>query len=203
MFNKVRVRHHAVVGPLKVHREERHFVIAAVAVAVIGAGISAYAQSQQAAAQRHAAKLTEEFRTQEAQSAQDSAAFQERQFRRRLALTIGKQEAVYGAMGIDMTSGSPFLNILDTAKQGEMEALNIRRGGDVAAADRLFAARMAKLQGSMVPSDLAIGIGAGVKASGSILSGMAGYGGGGGGGDASFSTSGGYQSYRAGERASY
>ena len=153
--------------------------IAAAIVGVIGAGLSTYAAFNQAAQQQKAAKTEATFREQEAESARQSAAYQERQYRRRISLLLGKQEAIAGAAGTDPTSGSPLLMELDNVKQGEMEALNIRRTGQVAASAHELEARLARQRASFAGQQKGFAIGSGVmKASSSILGGW--YGGGGG-----------------------
>jgi hypothetical protein len=117
--------------------------IASVVVALIGVGLSTYAASEQAAAQRRAAKREEKFREQEAESIRQAAEYEERQFRRRVGLLIGKQHAELAALGIDPASGSPLILALDTARQAELEALNVRRSGAQAASAREFEASLA------------------------------------------------------------
>lgn len=80
----------------------------------------------------------------EAESATQAAAFEETQFRRRAALAIAKGQAVGAAAGLDLTSGSPLLLDLENARQAELEALNIRRTGHVAASAKRFEAKLAR-----------------------------------------------------------
>lgn len=149
MFDNTRTRGHRIAGPVPQYREERHWVLAAigVAIAVIGAGVSAYAASEQAAASRQQAKAQskllaqqadqerqlderrQKLADQQAQSEIDASEFEEAQFRRRVRVLIGKQIAESSSLGIDITSGSPLLLEVDTVKQAELEALNIRRIG--------------------------------------------------------------------------
>jgi hypothetical protein len=147
-----RVRHHRVIGPLPQHREERHWAIAGAIVALIGIGISTYAASEQAAGQRRQAKATEKFRLAEAASARESAAFEERQFRRRVALLRGANTASLVGAGLDPTGGSPLYLELDTVRQAELNALNIRRTGELNATTSEFEARLARMKAGMVPS---------------------------------------------------
>ena len=148
------------------------FAIAGLVVAVIGAGISTYAAYSQAQQQQQAAKSESAFRMQEAESARQSAAYEERQYRRRIALLLGKQEAIAGASGTDPTSGSPLLMELDNVKQGELEALNIRRTGQVAASAREYEARLARQRASFAGQQKGYAIAGGIlQASKSILGG--------------------------------
>jgi hypothetical protein len=59
-------------------------------------------------------------------------------------MLIGKQIAVGAASGVDITSGSPLFMELDSVKQAELEALNIRHQGALGSASKKFEARMAK-----------------------------------------------------------
>ena len=146
------------------------FAIAGLIIGVIGAGISTYAAYSQAQQQQQAAKSESAFRMQEAESARQSAAYEERQYRRRIALLLGKQEAIAGASGTDPTSGSPLLMELDNVKQGELEALNIRRTGQVAASAREYEARLARQRASFAGQGYAIAGGI-LQGSKSILGG--------------------------------
>lgn len=86
----------------------------------------------------------------EAQNQISAAAYDEHQFRRRVALLMGKQAAIYGASGVDPSAGSPLVMTLDAVRQAEMEAQNIRRSGQMGADAALFgagaSARAAQLQ---------------------------------------------------------
>lgn len=116
------------------------------AVAAAGVGVSLYAASAQADAQQQTLKFQQKAREQEAESARQSAQFEEHQFRRRLSILTGKQDAIVAATGLDPSSGTLFLMALDTAKQGEMEALNIRRTGAISAAGSDLEARLTRLK---------------------------------------------------------
>jgi len=120
------------------------WAIAGIITAIVSTAISTYAAYSQSQVQQQAAKAEGKFREQEAESARQSAAYEETQYRRRLALLLGKQGAIAGASGLDITSGSPLTMELDNARQGELEALNVKRTGDVGASAREFEARMAR-----------------------------------------------------------
>jgi hypothetical protein len=144
--------------------------VAAVAVAVIGTGLSTYAASEQAAAQRKAAKREQKFREQEAESIRQAAEYEERQFRRRVGILIGKQTAELAALGVDPASGSPLILALDTARQAELEALNVRRSGAQAASAREFEASLASQRArSLRYAGVYAAAGGAAEASGSIL----------------------------------
>ena len=59
---------------------------------------------------------------------------------------MSRQRALYGKSGVEI-EGSPLLVMEDTAAQGEMDALAIRWGGDVAAARARSEANLMKMQG--------------------------------------------------------
>jgi hypothetical protein len=154
--------------------------VAAVAVAVIGTGLTTYAASEQAAAQRRAAKREESFREAEAESIRQAAEFEERQFRRRVSFLMGKQEAELAALGLDISSGSPLQLQIDTARQAELEALNVRRSGAQAASAREFEASLARDRfRSLKYSGLYTAGGGAAEFGTSVLRTMRSYGGGG------------------------
>ena len=136
-----KVRGHCIVGPIRTHAEERHFgyeAIIAVVIAAAAAGAGAYTAVQQSETQQTLAKAGAQAAEVEAQSKEEAAAFEERQFRRRAVLLMGEQRAILSSSGFVVDEGSPLLQTLDTARQAEMEALNIRRQGDVGAASSRF-----------------------------------------------------------------
>ena len=88
---------------------------------------------------------------QEAISTEQAAFVQERQSRRETSLLKGKANAITAASGLSLRSGSPLLMELDRAKQSEIEALNIRRSGQMQAASKRFEGR---LQRRAIPFDI-------------------------------------------------
>lgn len=100
---------------------------------------------------------------QEAQNFEQTAAFQERQFRRSAELEAGKGRAIAAASGVRADTGSPLLAELDFAKQAELEAQNIRRTGVIQAGAKRYEAKL------LNRSNLFTGISGGMQG-GSILS---------------------------------
>ena len=100
---------------------------------------------------------------QEAQNFEQTAAFQERQFRRSAELEAGKGRAIAAASGVRADTGSPLLAELDFAKQAELEAQSIRRTGMIQAGAKRYEAKL------LNRSNLFTGISGGMQG-GSILS---------------------------------
>jgi hypothetical protein len=119
--------------------------IAGTAVTTIAATRQAQQQSYAAEAQASEIEATSQINQQladaEAQNQISAAEYDEHQFRRRAALLMGKQAAIYGASGVDPSSGSPLVMTLDTVRQAEMEAQNIKRSGQMGASSTLFRAQ--------------------------------------------------------------
>lgn len=82
----------------------------------------------------------------EGRSIAERAAFDERQQRRTNRLRLGEGIAHGAASGVAITSGSPLLHELDRVKQTEIEALSIRRQGEIGVAQKRFASRMTRRQ---------------------------------------------------------
>lgn len=99
----------------------------------------------------------------EARSMRESAAFEEAQFRKRAAQLLAKQRAIGAASGVDISSGSPLTMMLDSAREAELEALSIRRSGEIGAEGKKFESRLARRR---IPGQAF----AGVAKTGSILS---------------------------------
>jgi Flp pilus assembly protein TadB len=120
-------------------------IISAV-VAAVGAGTSAYSSIKQGEAQKEAAEENAKIAEANARAAQEKAAYDEEMHRERVKKILKSQRALYGASGVDM-EGTPMIVQADTMEQGELDALAIRRGGDVAAAEQRSMARLYKMQG--------------------------------------------------------
>ena len=81
----------------------------------------------------------------EAASIQQKAAFDEQQSRRRTLFLMGKTRAITAAGGVALDRGSPLVTDLDNTRQAEIEALNIRRTGELGAQSRDYEATLSKL----------------------------------------------------------
>ena len=110
--------------------------------AVVGAGGALYAGEQQ----RRAASYSADVAEQAARAAQEKAAYDEEMHRERIRKTLSTMRSLYGKSGVDMT-GTPLLALEESAAQGEMDALAIRYGGDVAAARQRSEAALLRMQG--------------------------------------------------------
>jgi hypothetical protein len=126
------------------------FIIAA----VVSAGGAVYAGAQE----EKAAKKNERIALDAAAAAKEKAAYEEAAHRERVRKLISSQRAAYGKSGVD-TTGTPLLVLEDTAKQGELDALAIRYGGDVEEARRKSEASLYKLQGNTAKTSGYIGAG--------------------------------------------
>lgn len=152
------------------------FMIAGAIISVISTAITTYAAYEQSQAQQKAAKAEAKMREQEAENFRQSAAYEERQYRRRIDILLGKQAAIGAAAGLDITSGSPLLMELANVRQKEMEAQNIRRTGAVNASAQEFEARLARYRARQFGQQGTYAIAGGAaKAGGSILSGWSSY----------------------------
>lgn len=145
--------------------------IAAIAVSAAGTGVTLYAASEAAAQRRKEAELAEEMRLQEAQEQLDLAAYEERQFRRRMSILLGKNFAITAGTGLDPESGTPLYGEIENVTQAELEALNIRRTGQVGESASKFEARLNRYRASLYGQQRTMGmLAAGTQGAGSILS---------------------------------
>lgn len=122
---------------------ETTFMVIAAISAIAGAGSAIYSGIKQEEAADYNAAVSE----QAARAAKDKASYEEDIHRERVRKLISSQRALYGKSGVDM-SGSPLLTLEDTAGQGELDALAIRYGGNVSAAQNRSAATLSRMQGS-------------------------------------------------------
>ncbi len=107
--------------------------LVALGVSLLGTGLSAYGQYQSGQAQKEAYKYNAKVAEGEAVTARTAAAREEEVHREKLQRMLGTQKALYGAAGVDITSGSPLLTMMSTASEGEEEARYIKYGGEVEA----------------------------------------------------------------------
>lgn len=140
------------------------------ALTVLGTGLTTLNAAKQAKNQAAALKSQAAFAKMEARTIREQAEFDEGQLRRRASLLLGKQQAIGAASGVDITSGSSLFAELDNIKQVELEALNVRRRGQMAASSALFAGGVASTQARRARGNLpGIYLGGAVKAGGSVL----------------------------------
>jgi multidrug efflux pump subunit AcrA (membrane-fusion protein) len=101
----------------------------------VGAIYSGIAQMQAANYQAAIANMNAQFAEQKARDAIERAADEEQRHRMKTAQIVGAQMAAFGSNGVDVGFGSPLDTILDTVKLGELDALEIRRNGELEAYD--------------------------------------------------------------------
>ena len=139
-------------------------------VSVAGTVASTVSSIRQQQSQAAFAEAEAEFREQEAASVREAAEFEETQFRKRAARVVAKQRAIGAAAGFDISSGSPLLMELESTREEEIEAQNIRRTGRVSAAGKLFQAKMSKFEARLSRGAIpGIAIGGAAKAGRTIL----------------------------------
>jgi len=127
-------------------------------VAAVSALASAGGTAIGAEQQRKASSYNADVAEQDALAAKDKAEADEQAHRENVRRILASQRALYGASGVDM-AGTPLLVMESTAEQGELDALTIRYGGDVAAAKERSAANLYKMQGRNAMTSGAINAG--------------------------------------------
>lgn len=131
-------------------------------LAIIGAvssGISAIGQIQAGQAAAAQAAFQSRVLHQQAAFERQRAAIQEAQFRRDAARLGGKQRALLAKAGVRVAEGSPLLLQVETAAQAELEALTIRAGGDITAAQLRQEAILQRMRGQSSRTAGFIGVG--------------------------------------------
>lgn len=102
--------------------------IIGVAVAVVGAGVSAYAASEQAAAQKKASQFNEKVSRNQALLATYAADQRAKQAADKHRRILASQRVAVGASGIS-TEGSPLTVMMDTAAEAKYQEGLIKYGG--------------------------------------------------------------------------
>jgi hypothetical protein len=198
--------HRHVGGRLGTEERERHVgAIALVvgAIATIASAVTTYAASQaQADAADYNRKVLKNQAEAEA-SAANAAAAQQREQDRKI---IAAQRARSAGSGVYEEEGAPLLAQVESTKTAALNEARIRWAGEnrvqglrAEAILQGFYASTARRQGYLAAGTRLLSGAA--SALGSYSGGSGGSGGGG--GDAGYSTSSGYQDYRAGERRTY
>ena len=124
--------------------------IAALAVAVIGAGIAAYGAYQGAEAQQEQLKTQATMRESEAAMADAAGKEAAARQRKKDSYGLGKFAAAAGHAGVIAQSGSSLLAELDYATQSEMEAQHVQYGYGVTSATKRTEANFAKWQAGRI-----------------------------------------------------
>ena len=116
--------------------------IAAIAVATIATGVSAYGAYQETKAQNAAAEYNARIHENnakiseyQAQDALQRGKIEEKQFRLRLSQEQGSRRAGYAASGVVVDDGSSLDLLLDAAEYGEQDAITIRHNAEREAFD--------------------------------------------------------------------
>lgn len=115
---------------------------AIVLAAVVSAAAAIHSGRQSAAAADTNARIMEA----EAEQARTTAQYNADIHREKVRRALSAQRAMHGRTGLD-TSGTPLLVLEDTAEQGELDALVIKYGGDIAAAGKRSGAYLQRMQG--------------------------------------------------------
>lgn len=129
--------------------------IIGLAASAISAGGSFISGMQQQDMANYNAAVAE----QNAKMATDKATYDAKMHNQEVRRILAAQRSLYGASGVSSESGSPLLVMDDTVKQGAMDALAIRYGGDVDAAKQRSQANLYRMQGKNAMTSSVIGAG--------------------------------------------
>jgi hypothetical protein len=116
-------------------------------VSVVGAGVGAVGQIQQGRAQSAAANYNAEVANVAATNEENKATYEQQLHDTQVKRILSTQDAMWGQQGQDTSTGSPLMVAEDTAKQGALDSLAIRYGGNIAAANARSSANLFKMQG--------------------------------------------------------
>jgi hypothetical protein len=138
---------------------ETGLLIAAIAASVVGTGVGVYSQVKAGNDAEDAAKANAAVEKNNAIAAQQQAALEAGQVRRKNLLRMGAQRAAAGKSGvlIDDSAGDV---IYDTAIQGELEALSVAYSGATQSNYYNSKSRIARWEGSQAKSAANLNAGA-------------------------------------------
>lgn len=102
----------------------------AVVAMVAATAASAYASYESGRQQKKAADYNASLANEQAANAREAARIKEETYRKQTTRHLASMRAAYGARGVSM-EGTPLLALMDSAKEAELDALRIRRGGEM------------------------------------------------------------------------
>lgn len=105
--------------------------IAAIVVGLVGVGLSAYAASENAAAQRRQSLYQRRVAEQQAQQSRDAAQAAADDRERELKRIQAAQRAAIGAAGVTTTEGTSLFVQADTAMESALDVARIKYSGEV------------------------------------------------------------------------
>ena len=133
-------------------------IITGLVIAGIGVVVGSVGAVVSADASRKAANYNADVAEANAVAIKNQNEANEKAHREQIKKILSTQRALYGRSGVTM-EGSPLLVQMDTVEQGELDALAIRYGGDVAAAKERSMANLYKMQGQQASTMGAINAG--------------------------------------------
>jgi hypothetical protein len=148
-----RTRGHRIVGPLRVHAEERHWLSAgalaayAIAASVAAAGASAYASYAQGQQQQDIAKYQGKLQQNQAAATEAQAQSASDTLREQDRRVMAQQRAIVGGEGLS-TEGSPLMILLDSSEQAQLEQQRVKYGGSLQAAGFQNQAKLLTYEGA-------------------------------------------------------
>lgn len=119
----------------------------AIALAAASAVVTAAGAIQQGEASRKMANYQAAIAENNAVAARQEAEFQERQHREKARQILSAQRARAAKGGVLTEEGSPLLFNVDTSEGSEIDALNIRRRGEMQATDLRSRAALSRYEG--------------------------------------------------------
>ena len=102
-----------------------------VAIALVGAGLSAYSASQAASAQAEAASYNRKVALNQAEAAKNAAAIEQSLRAEKYRRALASQRALIGASGISPGEGSPLLVQMDAAEQAALDLARVAYRGRI------------------------------------------------------------------------
>jgi hypothetical protein len=140
--------------------------VAVLALSAVSSITSAVGAVQQGKQQRQAYNYQAEVQEQQAQEERIATATNEANFKEEQRRLLARRRAVLGASGVELSSGSPLLVSEDFAGETALQALRIRRGGEVRATRLEQQANLSRYQGRAAKS------GGYARAGSTLLSGL-------------------------------
>ena len=98
---------------------------------LLAAGSQAVGSIQQGRAERKQADFQARVARQQAASEKQISADQERDYRKSQSARLAEIRASMGASGTDTSTGTPLMSLADFEGETELNALRIRRGGEI------------------------------------------------------------------------
>ncbi len=105
-------------------------MVAAVVATVLASAVSAYASYKSGQSQKEAAEFNASMSEQQAANAREAARVKSEQAQRAYSRQLASMRAGYSAAGLELSTGTPLMVLMDSASEAAKDIERIKKGGE-------------------------------------------------------------------------